>query len=79
MLRDVFTVGNLVTRLKNVIRGKQMKEEANRGNIKGVLLEKRRTTAMIFDYSQLIVLFQHQKEMRTIYGMSILAILTHDR
>ena len=73
MLRDVFTVGNLITRLKNVIRGKRMKEEANRGDIRGVSLEKRRTTAMIFDYSQSILPFQHQKEMRIIYGMLTLA------
>eukprot|EP00253_Pinus_taeda_P029516 PITA_29516 len=68
MLRDVFTVGSLATRLKNAIRSMQMKEKANRGNIKGVLLEKRMTTAMIFDYSQSTVHFQHQKEMRIIYG-----------
>ena len=73
MLRDVFIVGNLVIKLKNAIRGRQMKEKANKGNIKAVFLEKRRTTTMIFDYSQLIVLFQHQREMRTTYGMSTLA------
>jgi len=73
MLRDVFIMGNLVIRLKNVISGRQMKEETNRGNIRGVLLEKRRTAAMIFDYSQSILLFQHQREMRTTYGMSTLA------
>ena len=73
MLRDVFTVGSLATRLKNDIRGRRMKEKANRKNIRGVFLEKRMTTAMIFDYSQSIVHFQHQKEMRIIYGMSILA------
>ena len=73
MLRDVFIVGNLVIRLKNAIRGRRMEEEANRGNTRAVLLEKRRTTAIIFDYSQSIVLFQHQREMRTTYGMSTLA------
>jgi len=57
MLRNVFTVENLVIRLKNVIRGRRMNEEANRENIRGVLLRKRRTTAMIFDYLQSIVLF----------------------
>jgi len=50
MLRIFFTVENLVIRLKNVIRERQMNEEENRENIRVVLLGKRRTTATNFDY-----------------------------
>ena len=73
MLRNVFTMENLVIRLKNAIRGRQMNEEANKENIRVVLLGKRRTIAMNFDYLQSIVLFQLQREMRMTYGMSTLA------
>jgi len=72
-VKKCFYCGKPGHQIKECYKRQGMKEEANKRNIRGVLLVKRRTTAMIFDYSQSIVLFQHQREMRTTYGMSTLA------
>ena len=73
MLRDVFIAERLVTRSESVTRSKPMKGEANRRNIKVVLLKlkKMKITAMILGYLQSTVHYLHQEEMMTIHGMSI--------